>query len=417
MAALKANAENNLLLAQEEANKILKEASEADFTNFYKDLNKSLMSDLNDPNKTSTEKANKGRETILEGIIEDFRRRGYFESDSSIYLEEDSLTNSLNSTYDYIFELVIDPVTNTPGGVSDSLEIKISPTNPSPGEIIKISLSSFSTELDRAYIEWTNKGKVLLSGIGEKTLSDFIASQDGSTDIINIYVRKFEGGVIERVIKIVPSEIDIIYEANTQIPPFYSGKSNFTHESMIKIIAMPRVLDDSGIIINHKDFKYTWSVNDKKITEYSGIGKNTLFFESDFITESLKINLEVEHMYSDFRTSKNMALVPQNPMVLNYEVNPIFGIIFDKSLPEEVQLDRKELTIKSFPYFFNKNSFIDFSWFMNDNLITQIKDDKITVGNETEQGGSSLISLRVSNLEKRLQSANTRININLQNEN
>src|SRR5690606_11304016 len=64
------------------------------------------------------------------------------------------------------FNQFINPNTGLPTGVEEQITIQQIPRIPSPGETVSITLSGYSTNLNKATITWTLNGNILNSGVG-----------------------------------------------------------------------------------------------------------------------------------------------------------------------------------------------------------------------------------------------------------
>lgn len=352
----------------------------------------------------------------LDGVIGDIADRledkGLFSAEEeNRQLSKGLFEIYLRNNYQYILnESLISPTTGLPTGVEDRVEISYTPSNPRPGDYVTIKFKNYSSNSKNSYFEWYGNGEIITSGFGLDTLKNFKINNDGLPEDITVYVRKDNGVEITKDITISPSEIDIIFEPNTVSHASYKGKPYFTHESTLKIIALPRILDSLGNTITPQNFNYEWRINNQLYQ--SGVGNNVIYYESPFISEGIKISLNIESVDEGYTSSKVVGIKPGEPIVLIYEDNPVYGTMYERAIYNDVTLNRSELSIKAVPYGFNPGDSIYFNWIMNNQSLVDPIDDRITFRAEDDAEGTSVIELEVLNNFKRLQRGNSSLNIN-----
>jgi hypothetical protein len=353
---------------------------------------------------------------IISDVLYQFEIQGYFEEGSPSYIDEDSLRNTLFDYYDQILEVqVLDPVTQLPPGLEDKMDIKINPVNPRPGENVSVEIQSYSFDSTNSYFVWIKNGEIIEQGVGVSSAS-FKLDNSGLPESLEIIIEKKNGGKINRFVEIKPSEIDIIYEPNTYTHPFYDGKPVFTHESNVRFIAIPSVLGDDGEKENISNFNYKWLVDGKPDNSQSGVGENTFLYQSSFISEPVRVSVQISSLVSDFYTQKTVEVSPENPITLIYEDNPLNGIVYEKAITGSIPLSKKEVRLKAVPLFFSKDGNISFEWLMNNNFINENFGDTIILRSEDDQSGTANIIINAENLNTRLQNDRNSFNIIFNNE-
>ena len=122
----------------------------------------------------------------------------------------------------------------------------VSPENPRPNQIVTIDIESFSIDLDRAdSITWLINNEVVSRGAGIKQMQ-FETGKLGSHSVIDVVVRGTSMGAITESITIAPTEVDLIWEADSYTPPFYSGKALPASDADITIVAISQFVTSSG---------------------------------------------------------------------------------------------------------------------------------------------------------------------------
>ncbi len=94
-----------------------------------------------------------------------------------------------------------------------------------------------------------------------------------------MYLLKYRPLMVTSVTKdipITPEDLDIIWQANSYVPPFYEGKALFPPVGTVSFVAMPGFIDSNGNPVNPKKLIYTWSQDTTVLGDKSGYGKNVL---------------------------------------------------------------------------------------------------------------------------------------------
>src|SRR5579872_1392699 len=141
----------------------------------------------------------------------------------------------------------------------DVISIDMTPSNPGPNQKTLIVINSFAMDLNSATVTWFVNGAKVLSGEGAKQFS-ITTGAIGQRTNIDIRISSITGD-IDKTFSIVPASIDLIWEADTYVPPFFKGKPLFTDQSTITFIALPHMLRN-GVEVNPANLIYKWSEND-----------------------------------------------------------------------------------------------------------------------------------------------------------
>jgi hypothetical protein len=169
----------------------------------------------------------------------------------------------------------------------DSFSINASPEYPKEFTQTKLTLESFSTDLNRAQITWKENGVVVAQDIGiiEKT---FTAPRNGSSKKISIEVLTQSGYKLTSEYSLTPQAIDILWEApDSYVPAFYKGKALVGEGGIVRVVAIPN-FTKSGIPLNRTQTVYTWTQNNTQPEGASGYNKSSFLFRFNPLRESTK---------------------------------------------------------------------------------------------------------------------------------
>lgn len=275
--------------------------------------------------------------------------------------------------------------------------IIVSPENPSSYKYVSVTLSSSVVDLSRAEITWSLDNNIALKGVGEKTLR-FKTGAVGTSNKIGAVIKTYDGNLIYKDIEVRPSDVDLIWEANTYTPPFYKGKALDTQGSLIKIVAIQQMIDKNNIKIPSKNLMYKWIVKDEVNAESSGYGKNVYTFQSEIIDVRETVGLNIKSIDQTLSAEKELTLIGTDTKPVIYKNDPLLGILFNNGLNKKTsRLDNAEIGLSIYPFFFStkkRESNIKYSWKINgavvgnDNSIvfTKPKDPGISEISTTAEG-------------------------------
>jgi hypothetical protein len=290
------------------------------------------------------------------------------------------------------------------------INLELSPENPGANQQVSAVASSYATNLDAATLTWKVNGKTIQSGKGMKKFS-FITGATNTTTTLNLIVNTAEGETIEKSYAIKPVNVDLIWQASGYTPPFYKGKTLFSHQDRIQFIAIPHIIAANGQEISPKNLIYKWTRNGTIAGDFSGYGRDTYTVVSSIISRPLDVSVEVTSPGGEAVGFAEVIANQIEPSVLLYERSPLYGIQFQKALVGQLDLtDSKEIQVVAAPYFFGipnlANGDVSYTWSING---AQIDSDTTATTRVFRQKegvtGVSYISLSVENASKILQFA------------
>lgn len=294
----------------------------------------------------------------------------------------------------------------------DGVNISVDPENPIPGKQANVKVESYNTDLNNANIVWTVDNKVISKGIGITNLK-IIAPPIGK--VINIFatINTVEGREIKKGINIKSSDTDLIWESEGFTPPLYEGKSHFSYQNRIKIIAIPHIKGEGDNEADPKTLSYKWTVNTRVMKSQSGYGKQYLILKDDLPVD-LSVQVEIISKDGNQKSVASIELKPGDPTLSFYEDSPLYGVYYNKSLTNTIRLKDNEISILAVPYYFSKTRDSDISrvWSINDIEQQDIKNNNsITLRTAPGSEGGSNISLEIRGIDDILQGAKEKINI------
>lgn len=232
-----------------------------------------------------------------------------------------------------------------------SMWFELSPQNPGPNEPVTIRFVSYAGELSTAEIGWFINGEPFNAGIGQSSITIRTSSIGEPTEVM--VVAKFvDGKLITNALTITPARVAIMWEADSYVPPFYKGKALHTFNQDVTLIAMPNFIVD-GNIVPPSSLLYEWYIGPTKLQE-SGIGKQRINVSGNSLR--LYRSARVVVSTTDKKSSSGATIeVPSTfPKLHLYEINSLYGRIYEKALSGELYSGTGEFSIIATPYYFNR---------------------------------------------------------------
>ena len=301
------------------------------------------------------------------------------------------------------------------GGVNP-VQYIVAPETPGPNAPVVIEVQGVGTFLGDSTITWSQNGKVMQSDIGSRTFS-FKTGALGTQTQIHVVINSKTQGTITNDWVFIPSLINLVWEADTFVPPFYKGKALYSAGSPLKVVAFPTVVVN-GSRLPVSSLSFQWSRNNTPVPSASGTGRNTFSFNGDQLQNGE--NVAVDVYYGASKLGRGEVVIPAvDPQILLYVQDPLRGRLYDMALPNAISLTAKEISIVAAPYYFANKSLqsngTTYTWMLNNNEITGPKSavGLLTLRQTGSGGGSGVlnVSLQNNDSDKLVQAAETALQI------
>ncbi len=292
-----------------------------------------------------------------------------------------------------------------------TINIDLSPENPGPNQYVYAALTSYATNIDAATITWKLNGKTVQSGKGVKSYS-FTTGGIGKTTTLEIIAQTQEGETIDKSVTIKPASVDLIWQSDAFVPPFYKGKALYSWQNQITFIALPHIMSSSGAEISPKSLIYKWTQNGSVDAANSGYGRNTFTVIPNIISRPLDISVEVSSPNNDSTGIAETVAAPADASVILYKKSPLYGIQFESALQNTVALsDSKEIVVIAEPFYFGvfdpASPTLSYTWAVNGAHIQNSSGRTQVFRQPAGVSGISNISLTLENSDKVLQAADS----------
>jgi hypothetical protein len=306
--------------------------------------------------------------------------------------------------------------TNTSHALTNELGVNVLPTYPKPNDTVSINLTLYTDDLNSANINWYKDGKEVLSGKGETTYS-FKTGPAGTENKITIDVSLLSGASFSKTLTLNPVSVDLVWEANSYVPPFYKGKALHPRQGSLKLVAIPEFIKN-GKRISSANLIYQWSNGLDVYQSQSGYGKNVVTIDGSLLGKEEKIKVSVTDPITNLVAQGSINITPVDPEIIFYENDPYYGNIFDSAVTGAYSLKTDEVQILAAPFYFTKESgdALTYLWQLNGQTISNLAGSLTAVFRRPEDKttGTSNVSLQIDNANKILQQANNNLMISFE---
>lgn len=242
------------------------------------------------------------------------------------------------------------------------INIVLTPSTPGPGQAVEAVLTATSIDLNRSTITWTVNGVRIASGLGVRTAS-FTTGGVGSTLTLSVRIDSPDG-VFTRSVSFDLSSVDLLWQGEGYVPPFYKGRTLWGRESRITFTAIPHVPN-----VNSGNLIYRWSLDGEVVDTASGVGKNSFAIYDSVLGLTRDVQVDVMTSSDTVVASASLSTSAVAPQLLVYENSPLYGYIFNREVSGAFTMKGREITLATFPYFFNTsrriNSNLLYTWTTN----------------------------------------------------
>lgn len=286
---------------------------------------------------------------------------------------------------------------------ADPILFKLSPSNPEPGSIVHIFANSLTFDLKKTHVTWYVNDALLLEGDGLTEVDVTLGSTGSATHVIALAEKDGETLASAEVF-MRPAEVDLLWEANSYVPPFYKGKHLASPNSVVRAEAYARLRDQEGNLILPSEIEYTWHRNGALLASQSGRGKSYASFPAPLLFGSDTISVEVTSIDESVSASATTIIPSVDPFVVLYQEHPLFGIFYHAAVARAAFLPDVEATFVAIPYFASSitshsDARLLYAWRVNDRPITVdgAEPHRLTINAENSTGEAH-VEVAVSHL-------------------
>lgn len=193
--------------------------------------------------------------------------------------------------------------------------------------------------------------------------------------------------------------VDILWEGQGYVPPFYEGGAPWAKEGRIRFLAIPQGLG------NPQNLFFKWSRNGTVLGNTNGLGVTTLNLSDSIFSKPQTISVEIVGGDETTLAQTSVTVTPRAPEVLIYEKNPLYGVMFNREAGRGYVSSKEELVFEAFPLFFHTLSMnapqLSYSWRSASG--EDSREPMVTYRVPEGAAGNASVSITISNAETLMQ--------------
>lgn len=232
-------------------------------------------------------------------------------------------------------------------GNTDPFTVSVSPDYPTPGGQAAISFLSSTIDLNNAILTVLIGGKQLYKG----SVQPIAIPLGGAGSVTSVTVKMTSAGAsYSQSLTIQPEDVSIIAEPLSSAPPLYLGKPLVPLSGNTRVVAVANFKDASGKKLDPSSLSYAWTVDDTRIDNMSGIGKESIVVASPRSYRERTVSVSVRSQTGDLVGGATLTLNPSDPSVRIYKNDPLLGILFDHALAGTYAMAGNESSFYAAPF-------------------------------------------------------------------
>ncbi len=289
-------------------------------------------------------------------------------------------------------------------------QIDFTPANPKPYETIKVTLKSYSFDVNSASISWYVNKVLVEKGVGAKSFSIDLGPAN-KTYFIGVDVVSAEGQSFQDSIDITPHFTPLLTEgAEGYVPPFYEGRALYGESAKVRVVAFP-ILTEGGVSIGKKKLVYRWSVNTIPFPDAGGYGKNVFIVRQDELEEQNNVDVTVTSLSKNSSLVERVSLRPYDIEPLFYEYDSLYGVNLHKAHEGILSISRPtKIYYAPYNFAYSKSTSF-FNWSLNGLPITADTDFLVNLIPKENSIGVSTLGITAQHTTKLLQALDSKLSI------
>jgi hypothetical protein len=243
-------------------------------------------------------------------------------------------------------------------------------------------------------VEWTVNGTAAGSGQSIRVKMGALGTQTS----ISVAVSGNSGNDSAQL-SLVPTSIDLLWEADSYVPPFYEGRALPSSGSMIRVLAIPHFVGSNGPV-PASEIDFTWKLNNAVDEAQSGIGESSAVFPAAVLYDSDTIVVDAQTPDGSISGEATISIRTGDPVLVLYEDSPLFGIMYHLALGQSSAAGESETSFAAVPYFASAASANDpalaYDWTVNGSAVATDPQDPSEITVNAQSAGVAQLGLIVT---------------------
>lgn len=252
----------------------------------------------------------------------------------------------------------------TSGAVSGApFTVSVSPQYPVPYSKAAISFLSDSLDLANATVAVSVAGKKTYQGSVRPVAVTL--GKAGSVTTVSVTISSGSSSYSQSI-SIQPQDVALVAEPISSAPPLYPGKSRVPLEGDVRVVAIANLRNAQGKVFDPGTLSYSWTVEDTRVANFSGIGKQAIIVASPLQYRTRDVMVRVVSQDGNVIGGATLSLSPEEPTLRVYENDPLLGVRYDRALSNAYAITGAEATLYAAPFSLPTTSGAPLiQWFLN----------------------------------------------------
>ncbi len=272
---------------------------------------------------------------------------------------------------------------------------------------IHAELKSPTLDASTALIVWKLDGVVLSQGIG--ALDTYFTLTKRGESIIEVTIVERDGVETKLTQRIVPSDIDLVWEGVSYTPPLYAGRPLVAPGGRVVVTAIPHTtLGSPDTLI------YSWYQDGTLLTKQSGFAKNTAQIQMPVFGDDSLIQVEVKNLNNEYVGGNGVRINPTPVVLRMYHQKTLVGLWTNTVVALTNTLDGV-VSLRAIPYHIDGTNLsrARFEWQSSTGEVAPESGGRALY---TPRAASGIVSVEASHASKLLQEASLRTRIGIPTE-
>jgi len=230
---------------------------------------------------------------------------------------------------------------------TQDLYITMEPSYPGPNQSVFLTLRNPAGSLANSMIRWSTGGKTIAEGEG-KDSAEIRTGALGSKTVVTATLSGERA--IQASITIIPTSIDLLFEATSYVPPFFPGRPLPSPGTRLRLLAIPH-FGSGGAEVASSKITFTWRQNGAVVASVSGKGKAAVSLPAPALFGTDVISVEARSQDGVYSGVASVRIPALDPSPTLYRDHPLFGIEYYKALETTTNVPEAEMTFAAVPYF------------------------------------------------------------------
>ena len=289
------------------------------------------------------------------------------------------------------------------------------PFNPRPKSEVTVQIEGGTNSLNRVTsIDWFIDGEEKEEFRNKVSITTKTKELGNSLEVTAIVSATDFSVPVSSTVRILPMIFDLLWEGKTTVPIGYKGRPLVSPNSGVRIVAFIEYIDEEGRRYTSEDFSFLWE-KDFFDTEQA---ISTNYYDLDkisYIDSPVEVFVRATSKDLKLNFEDSITIPFTRPRIIIYERHPIYGLVTDFSVPNNINITSDRVSLSAQPLFFSKAEDalgqLEYSWLSGSEVLQKGSNarDILVRKNESLSSVGVNVDLTSTNPNSVFQNANRKL--------